>query len=111
MWSPPSPGNNGERVAPMARLVAVAVDRDKGSQIALKWDTDNLVTKGQTTILVHVKQCSNESVPQPVNRPTPIVNSSNETGEWDAQTKEVFLPFCVFCTRKDVSFMVLMTLM
>ncbi|XP_073129749.1 U-box domain-containing protein 35-like [Henckelia pumila] len=106
MWPPPSPGNNGERMAPMTRLVAVAIDRDKGSQIALKWATDNLVTKGQTIILVHVKvkQSLNESAPQytPGNRPTPITDSNNETGEWDAQTKEVFLPFRVFCTRKDI---------
>ncbi|XP_075486115.1 U-box domain-containing protein 35-like isoform X2 [Primulina tabacum] len=107
MWPPPSPGNNGERVAPMARLVAVAIDRDKGSQIALKWATDNLVTQGQTIILVHVKlkQNSNElSAPlhMPANRPTSISDLSNQNGEWDAQTKEVFLPFRVFCTRRDI---------
>lgn len=35
-------------------LVAVAIDKDKGSQNALKWAIDNLVTKGQTLVLVHV---------------------------------------------------------
>lgn len=36
-------------------LVAVAVDRDKGSQNALKWAVDNLLQRGQTVILIHVK--------------------------------------------------------
>ena len=35
-------------------LVAVAIDRDKGSQHALKWAIDHLVQKGQTIILIHV---------------------------------------------------------
>jgi len=36
-------------------LVAVAIDRDKNSQGALKWAVDNLLQKGQTVVLVHVK--------------------------------------------------------
>lgn len=35
--------------------VVVAIDRDKGSQAALKWAVDNLVTSGETLTLVHVK--------------------------------------------------------
>lgn len=35
-------------------LVAVAVDKDKGSQHALKWAADHLVSKGQSIILLHV---------------------------------------------------------
>lgn len=34
--------------------VAVAVDRDKSSQQALKWAADHLVTKGQSIFLIHV---------------------------------------------------------
>lgn len=49
MWAP-SP----DRMPP-PRLVAVAIDRDKGSQIALKWAVDNLLMKGQTVVLVHVR--------------------------------------------------------
>lgn len=37
------------------KLVAVAVDKDKGSQNALKWALENLVQKGQTITLVHVR--------------------------------------------------------
>lgn len=35
-------------------LVAVAVDKDKGSQHAIKWAVDSLLAKGQTVILIHV---------------------------------------------------------
>lgn len=39
-------------------LVAVAVGKDKGSQYALKWAADTLVTKGQTVILIHVSRAT-----------------------------------------------------
>lgn len=35
-------------------LVAVAIDKDKGSQYALKWAVDSLLSRGQTIILIHV---------------------------------------------------------
>ena len=47
--------DNSQRGDSKHQLVAVAVDKDKGSQIALKWAIDNLLCKGQTVILVHVK--------------------------------------------------------
>ncbi|XP_042000969.1 U-box domain-containing protein 52-like isoform X2 [Salvia splendens] len=58
--------------------VAVAIDKDKGSQAALKWAVDNLLGKGKSVNLVHVKLKANES------------------------TKDVFLPFRCFCTRKNI---------
>lgn len=36
-------------------MVAVAIDKDKGSQAALKWAVDNLLGKGKSVTLVHVK--------------------------------------------------------
>ncbi|KAL0298649.1 UNVERIFIED_CONTAM: Vacuolar protein sorting-associated protein 53 A [Sesamum radiatum] len=55
MWLPnakgsSSPGKRGGRNG----LVAVAIDKDKGSQYAIKWAIDNLLTRGQTVILIHV---------------------------------------------------------
>lgn len=35
-------------------LVAVAIDKDKRSQDALKWAAENLINRGQTIILIHV---------------------------------------------------------
>lgn len=59
MWPPPA--SSAERMNPMTRLVAVAIDKDRGSQIALKWAADNLLVRGQTVILVHVRQKQSSS--------------------------------------------------
>lgn len=53
MWPPGA--NSVDRTPQIVRLVAVAIDKDKCSQIALKWAVDNLLGKGQTVILVHVR--------------------------------------------------------
>lgn len=37
-------------------MVAVAIDKDRGSQHALKWAVDNLLGKGKNVTLLHVKQ-------------------------------------------------------
>lgn len=36
-------------------IVAVAIDSDKGSQNALKWAIDHLLTKGSNVVLLYVK--------------------------------------------------------
>ncbi|KAL1207130.1 U-box domain-containing protein 35 [Cardamine amara subsp. amara] len=86
-------------------VVAVAIDKDKGSQHALKWAVDNLLQRGQSVILVHVKL-----------RPSPLTNSpslhaSSAKLSQDSSlvcrdpegiSKELFLPFRCFCTRKDI---------
>ncbi|KAL2489877.1 Protein kinase protein with adenine nucleotide alpha hydrolase-like domain [Forsythia ovata] len=95
----------------MPRLIAVAIDRDKGSQFSLKWAVENLVSKGQTLILIHVKAKQSSpffalSPSLPLPRPNQISDmdeNGSSNGESDAQTKELFLPFHVFCTRKDIS--------
>lgn len=43
------------------RLVAVAIDKNKGSQYALRWATENVIAKGQKVTLLHVPQ--NTSTP------------------------------------------------
>ncbi|KAH7848284.1 hypothetical protein Vadar_000660 [Vaccinium darrowii] len=86
--------------------VLVAIDKDKSSQYALKWAIDNLLSKGQTVTLIHVKQ-------RPASIPTPMgshvaVSDVNDgvakafEAQVDNQAKELFLPFCAFCTRKDI---------
>ena len=45
---------NGAKKGTGNGLVAVAINKDKGSQHALRWAVDNLLSKGQTVVLVHV---------------------------------------------------------
>ncbi|XP_010548526.1 PREDICTED: U-box domain-containing protein 35 isoform X2 [Tarenaya hassleriana] len=89
-------------------LVAVAIDRDKTSQNALKWTVDHLLQRGQSVILIHVKL-----------RPSPLSSSPSLNGnsaklnqingdaslvcrDPEGPYKELYLPFRCFCTRKDI---------
>ncbi|XP_042387638.1 U-box domain-containing protein 35-like [Zingiber officinale] len=65
-------------------LAAVAVDKDKSSQGALKWALDNVAVRGQTLILIHVN--------------THAVSP-------DSIRREILTPFRCFCTRKDIKVM------
>lgn len=60
MRPPPTAGNHGP---PLNKLIAVAIDKDRGSQVALKWAIDNLLARGQTVILIHVKVKPSASQP------------------------------------------------
>ncbi|XP_020553494.1 U-box domain-containing protein 35 isoform X2 [Sesamum indicum] len=83
-------GNNLEK---KVEMVAVAIDKDKGSQAALKWAVDHLLAKGKSVALLHVKQKTS----------APLGNHA-DGGKvaLDNQAKELFLPFRCFCTRKDI---------
>lgn len=54
MWLPNNKGSPANRRGNGTGVVAIAIDKDKGSQYAIKWATDNLVNRGQTLVLVHV---------------------------------------------------------
>ncbi|CAN4077183.1 unnamed protein product [Withania somnifera] len=99
---PPAPNMHGERMPLPNKLIAVAIDKDRGSQIALKWTVDHLLTRGQIVLLIHVrlKQSANASPQTKSNQNSDEGGSGNV--EMDPQTKELFLPFRVFCTRKDI---------
>jgi hypothetical protein len=51
MWLPKS----SEKKDGVNGLIAVAIDKEKGSQNALKWAIDNLLSRSATVILIHVK--------------------------------------------------------
>ncbi|XP_059644421.1 U-box domain-containing protein 52-like isoform X2 [Cornus florida] len=99
MWLP-KPGHT-ERKAGRNGLVAVAIDRDKGSQHALKWAIENLLTRGQTVILIHVVQkpssAGHHAAVSDVNGA-----ASAHKQQLEKQTKDLFLTFHCFCTRKDI---------
>ncbi|CAI0628038.1 unnamed protein product [Linum tenue] len=81
--------------------VVVAVDKDKGSQHALKWATDHLVSKGQTIVLLHVKHRTSSSSSSSSSSSAPAALDDNRV-PIDGQARELLLPFRCFCTRKDL---------
>ncbi|CBI18425.3 unnamed protein product, partial [Vitis vinifera] len=73
-------------------IVAVAIDRDKGSQHALRWATERLLTKGQTVVLIHVLKIS----------PTSIEHHPVSSHKEKMNVKDLFVTFHCFCRRKDI---------
>ncbi|EYU39810.1 hypothetical protein MIMGU_mgv1a024838mg [Erythranthe guttata] len=106
MWLASGKSNNSNAARRNGRngLVAVAIDKDKGSQAALKWATENLLTRGQTVILIHVVQRSSLAsfgynfALQDLNGATCGHKQVHEK-----QTKELLLTFHCFCSRKDIN--------
>ncbi|XP_019066878.1 U-box domain-containing protein 35-like [Solanum lycopersicum] len=85
------------------RLVAVAIDKNKGSQYALRWATENVLTKGQKVTLLHVPQTQTTSAPQ---SPT-YNNGGNDPStaqDSNSQCTDLFLPFRVFCSFKEIDY-------
>ncbi|KAJ9553726.1 hypothetical protein OSB04_017771 [Centaurea solstitialis] len=124
-------GGGGERSQRKGTaMVAVAIDKDKNSQHALKWAVENLVNRGQTVVLIHVirKSSGNSSISIVFYKSTVNLSNSmnvhftyfgsllilhsivNVGGGVDAaskqhhekQTRDLFLTFHCFCTRKEV---------
>lgn len=54
MWGSSSKGHVLAKKLVGNGLVGVAIDKDKGSQYALRWAVENLLGRGQTVILIHV---------------------------------------------------------
>ncbi|KAL4302377.1 hypothetical protein GQ457_10G018170 [Hibiscus cannabinus] len=106
MWTQKNTSSAAERRESRhtnAGFLAVAIDKDKkNSHHALKWAVDHLVQKGQIILLIHVKSKPNSTAP----RLNQISESNGDLPfvckDPDPQTRELFLPFRCFCTRKDV---------
>lgn len=65
MWS-----NRGNASRPKIignGVIAVAVDKDKGSQHALRWAVENLLSRGQTVVLIHVVNKATSTVHEASN--------------------------------------------
>ncbi|GER42546.1 kinase [Striga asiatica] len=101
MWLPNAKGSTLGKKGGRNGLIAVAVDKDKGSQHAIKWAIDNLLAKGQTVILIHVIQrpssyCETYSIDGVNGAAGP------DKQALERQTKELLLTYHCFCTRKDI---------
>ncbi|GAB2276132.1 hypothetical protein Dimus_010870 [Dionaea muscipula] len=84
--------------------VAIAIDKDKASQYAMKWAAEHVVGKGQLITFIHVKQKTSTVLSQ-----VSISDVNDDVARAlklhaDSQAREVFLPFRCFCGRRDVSF-------
>ncbi|XP_024990458.1 U-box domain-containing protein 35-like [Cynara cardunculus var. scolymus] len=102
MWLPKSGsslhggGGGGDRLQRKGTaMVAVAIDKDKNSQHALKWTIEHLVTRGQTIVLIHVIR-----KPSAAGGGIDVSAASKQHNE--KQTRDLFLTFHCFCTRKEV---------
>ncbi|GAB2225485.1 hypothetical protein Droror1_Dr00006277 [Drosera rotundifolia] len=99
MWASKSIGGGigvgGSKKVQGNGTVAVAVDKDKSSQYALKWAIDNLLVKGSPVILVHVV---NKSAPSSDGS----LGAASVAKQLEKQTKDLFLTYRCFCTRKDI---------
>ncbi|KAK7841715.1 u-box domain-containing protein 52 [Quercus suber] len=83
-------------------VVAVAIDKDKGSHYALKWTVDRLLTRGQVLTLIHVKQRASSLPTQIGNHDVSEEVARAYKEQLENQAKELFLPYRCFCTRKDI---------
>uniref|UniRef100_A0A2N9FR19 RING-type E3 ubiquitin transferase n=1 Tax=Fagus sylvatica TaxID=28930 RepID=A0A2N9FR19_FAGSY len=83
-------------------VVAVAIDKDKGSQYALKWTVDHLLTRGQALTLIHVKQRVSSLPTQMGGQGVSEDVARAHKQLLENQVKELFLPYRCFCTRKDI---------
>ncbi|XP_027189273.1 U-box domain-containing protein 52-like isoform X2 [Cicer arietinum] len=100
MWLQKNPWDKKDGVN---GIVAVAIDTDKGSQNALKWAIDHLLTKGSTVVLIHVNVKTPSSIATPKAGMNSLIDQcSMLCKDPDDQTKEIFRPYRVFCARKDI---------
>ncbi|KAI5337636.1 hypothetical protein L3X38_016907 [Prunus dulcis] len=76
---------NGEK---REESVAVAIDKDKGSENAIKWTVDHLLTRGQPLTLLHVKHTSSSE------------GADSQGG--GAQAQSLFLSYRSFCSKKNI---------
>ncbi|KAA8540268.1 hypothetical protein F0562_024169 [Nyssa sinensis] len=73
--------------------IAIAIDKDKNSQCAVKWAIENLWKKNVQVILLHVRNQSlqpQDAVPKGGRSPT------------ETELQQFFLPYRGFCARKGV---------
>ncbi|XP_054783209.1 U-box domain-containing protein 35-like isoform X1 [Prosopis cineraria] len=106
MWFP-NPKASGIRKGGGGNgLIAVAIDKDKGSQQALKWAAESLLSRGQTVILIHVLHKTSAPTSnggcQSVIYNVGNLSASPQRHQLDKTTKDLFNTFHCFCTRKDM---------
>ncbi|KAL6141046.1 hypothetical protein ACLB2K_059337 [Fragaria x ananassa] len=82
------------------KRVALAIDKDKGSQYAIKWVVDQFLTRGQALTLLHVTRTTNSAPNHTLPAAGGMVLISDVTN--DSHTEEIFLPYRGFCSKKNI---------
>ncbi|XP_074570428.1 U-box domain-containing protein 34-like [Curcuma longa] len=91
--SPPS-----EDSSPWRPAIAVAIDKSKNSQQALKWAADHLIVDAKSIVLIHVRSPRAEG---PV-KTAGTSSSESKSEQEDAEVAELFLPYRALCARKQL---------
>ncbi|KAK9726780.1 hypothetical protein RND81_05G236400 [Saponaria officinalis] len=94
--------SNAGKKAGANGVVAVAIDNNKGSQYAIRWAIENLVGRGRPIVLIHVLVDPSFTVASNAIICTASPGTSPNYTHVDKQTRELFLSFRCFCTRKDI---------
>lgn len=89
-----------------SRMVAVAVDKDKNSEYAVKWALDRLVVKGETLVLIHVRPPI-LTIPTPMGNRVPVTLISDDVmatyvQQVESQTDELLQPYLQLCNNRKV---------
>nr|CAD1824248.1 unnamed protein product [Ananas comosus var. bracteatus] len=84
------------RSATAASLTAVAIDRDKTSQQAVKWTVDHLLVGSQSVTLVHVTNRNALTHGFAMAETTQVAARE----QFEADMGQLFLPYRGFCARK-----------
>uniref|UniRef100_A0A7N0TWN6 RING-type E3 ubiquitin transferase n=1 Tax=Kalanchoe fedtschenkoi TaxID=63787 RepID=A0A7N0TWN6_KALFE len=74
---------------------AIAINKDKNSQQAVRWAVDNLINKKHSCILIHVRTQSLN-----ILDPTPVPKEGRPPTE--VEMHQFFLPYRGFCARKGI---------
>ncbi|AQK60601.1 Protein kinase protein with adenine nucleotide alpha hydrolase-like domain [Zea mays] len=83
---------------------AVAVDGDRGSQYALKWAADNILSRARPFFLVHVRR-KPTFLQGPGGKQFAISHVQDDIpadlhAQMDLQAKDLMIPFQCFCSRR-----------
>ncbi|CAN6237153.1 unnamed protein product [Urochloa humidicola] len=89
-----------------AGTAAVAVDGDRGSQYALKWAADHILSRGHPFFLIHVRR-KPTYLQSPGGKQFAISHVQDDVpaafhAQMDLQAKDLMLPFQCFCSRRGL---------
>ncbi|KAJ1277923.1 hypothetical protein BS78_04G039900 [Paspalum vaginatum] len=90
-----------------AGRAAVAVDGDRGSQYALKWAADHILSRARPFFLVHVRRKHGSSLQGAGGKQFAISHVQDDFpaalhAQMDLQAKDLMLPFQCFCSRRGL---------